>query len=163
LDELYVASGFNDLAGDFVAQYEALRRCGAAADHVLVAAADVGGNDFEDDAMLAFTRSEGEFGVVDALDFDFRWSHVGDLTIACHTDVSVCELILGSSWPAQHDDTAKGPMATDDKCCVYCANAVQGMEVLILRMSRGAGCGGSRSRALFCGVSAARSRAENAA
>ena len=45
LDEFDVAAGFDHLAGDLVAEDQARRRGSAAADHVLVAAADVGGDD----------------------------------------------------------------------------------------------------------------------
>src|SRR4029077_2301904 len=84
LDVFNVAPGFNHLAGDLVTQHQSVRRRGAAANHVLVAAADIGGDDFENDAVLALTRAQCEFGVVDIVYFYLPWSHVGDPTIACH-------------------------------------------------------------------------------
>src|SRR4030095_7551415 len=52
LDELDVAADFGDLAGDLVAQGLALGGGGPPADHVLVGAADVGGHDLPDHAVL---------------------------------------------------------------------------------------------------------------
>src|SRR5258705_140805 len=54
-DEFDVASGFNDLARDFVAKDETFRSGCAASDHVLIAAADVGGDNFQNDSVLAFS------------------------------------------------------------------------------------------------------------
>ena len=54
LDEQHVAAGFDHFAGDFVPEDQPGRRGGAAADHVLIGAADIGGDDFENDAVLNF-------------------------------------------------------------------------------------------------------------
>ena len=54
LDEFDISPRFDDLAGDLVSEHETLRRGGAAAHHVLVAAADIRGDDLQDHAVLAF-------------------------------------------------------------------------------------------------------------
>ena len=48
LDELDVAAGLDDLAGDLMAENQSVRRGRAAAHHVLVAAADIGSNDLQE-------------------------------------------------------------------------------------------------------------------
>ncbi len=53
LYELDVAAGFDNLAGDFVPEHQTGRRRGAASHHVLVAPADIGAHDLEDDTMVA--------------------------------------------------------------------------------------------------------------
>ena len=87
-DELHVAPGFDDLAGDLVAEHQPVRRGGAAADHVLVAAADVGGDDFENDAVLAFARAQREFRKVDGLYLHLARSHISDSAVRSHRTLS---------------------------------------------------------------------------
>ena len=50
--------GFDHLAGDLMAKDQSRRRCSAASHHVLVAAANVGGDDLENHAVLAFPPAE---------------------------------------------------------------------------------------------------------
>src|SRR5581483_5085386 len=87
-DELHVTAGLDDFAGDLVAEDESLRRSGAASDHVLIATADIGGNNFQNDAMLAFPRAKRECRIVDRLDFYCSRSDIGDPAISCPTAVS---------------------------------------------------------------------------
>src|SRR4029453_9512578 len=71
LDVLDVAADLGHLAGDLVAEGLTLGGGGPPADHVLVGAADVGGDDFEDDAVLQLTvvlLGELQLGVVEVLD-----------------------------------------------------------------------------------------------
>src|SRR5262249_19557009 len=94
LDELHVRSGLDDLAGDLVAEHESLRRGGAPADHVLVAAADVGGDVLEDRAVCRLPADVGLVDarpvlqlvrrVVDATALHLARSLVGDRLVACH-------------------------------------------------------------------------------
>ena len=80
LDELDVAADLDHLAGDLVAEDQALGRGRAAADHVLVGAADVGRDDLQDHAVLALapdvvrvdagTVLQLELRVVDRLHLD---------------------------------------------------------------------------------------------
>ena len=104
LDELDVASGLDDFAGDFMSEDESRGGGGAAADHVLVGAADVGGDDFEDDAVLDFLfacRVE-EFGEVDGLDFDFAGLDVGDAAVGRWHGGSFCwDVVRGEVWRAR--------------------------------------------------------------
>src|SRR5690606_22946742 len=94
LDELDVRPGLDDLTGDLVAQHEVGRRGGAAPDHVLVRAADVGGDGLEDDAVRhlpsdvrrvdarAVLQLEG--GVVGLDDLDLARALVRNCSVACH-------------------------------------------------------------------------------
>src|SRR5258708_22454584 len=54
-DVFHVSPGFDHFTSDLVAQNQAGGRSGAATNHMLVATADVGGNHFQDDAVIAFT------------------------------------------------------------------------------------------------------------
>ena len=84
LDEFNVASGLKNLSGDFVPEDQSLRRRGAAADHMLVAAANIGGNDLQNHSVLALSFSQRQFGKVDGLHLDLARSHVRYSTIARH-------------------------------------------------------------------------------
>jgi hypothetical protein len=74
---LHVAPLLDHLAGHLVAEHQPRRNRGPAAHHVLVAAADVGGDDLQDDAVRALPigvarrnarpRLEYELRVVDGL------------------------------------------------------------------------------------------------
>ena len=89
LDELDIPAGFDDFAGDLVAQDQAFGRGGAAADHVLVAATNVGGNNFENDAMFAFAIPDRQLRIVDAVNLHDARAHVLYSTVACHTLTSL--------------------------------------------------------------------------
>ena len=73
------------LAGDLVAQHETGRRGRAAAHHVLVRAADVGGDDLQDDAVID-VPAVGRLhpGIVDGLHFDLAGPEIDDAAIAGH-------------------------------------------------------------------------------
>ena len=62
---------------------------GAAADHVLVAAADIGGDDLEDHAVFTFAFAERQFREVNAVDLYHPGAHIGHSAVACH----VCNLL----------------------------------------------------------------------
>jgi hypothetical protein len=89
LDELDVGADLGHLAEDLVPEHEVLRRGRATADHVLVAAADVGRDDLEDDAVVELAADvrrvdaravlQLELGVVDVLDLDLARADVGRL------------------------------------------------------------------------------------
>src|SRR5205085_726780 len=53
LDELHVWPGLDHLTGDLVAQHHTHRSSGPTPDHVLIAATDVGGDDLQDDPVIA--------------------------------------------------------------------------------------------------------------
>ena len=85
-DVLDVGAEFDDFAGDLVAEDHAGGRGGAAADHVLIGAADVGGNDLQDDTVIDLLSCRiFEFGVVDRLNFDMIWTEKDDSAIGRHT------------------------------------------------------------------------------
>src|ERR1035438_7351381 len=56
-DELHVAPGLDHFTRNLMPQNQSLRSGRAAAHHVLVAAANIGADDFENDAVLAFARA----------------------------------------------------------------------------------------------------------
>ena len=84
LDELNITAGLDYFAGDLVSQNEALGRGGAASDHVLVAAANISGNDFEKYAVFTFTIPERQLREVDAMNLHDSGTHIYHSTIACH-------------------------------------------------------------------------------
>ena len=94
LDDLHVGTLFDDLAEDLVAEHEVGRRGRAAPDHVLVAAADVGGHDLENDAVVelatdigrvdAGTVAQFELRVVGLVHLDLARLDVRDASVACH-------------------------------------------------------------------------------
>src|SRR5205814_6205720 len=88
LDELDVAPRFDDLAGDLVAEDQSCGGGSPPADHVLVGAADVGGDDLEQHAVLDFFLAcrVVELGEVDGLDLHFAGLDVGDATIGRRHD-----------------------------------------------------------------------------
>ncbi len=52
VEELDVAALLDNLARDLVSQHQARRRGGPAANHVLIAATNIGGDDLQDDAVI---------------------------------------------------------------------------------------------------------------
>src|SRR4029453_8449450 len=85
LDVLDVAADLGHLAGDLVAEGLTLGGGGPPADHVLVGAADVGGDDLEDDAVLQLTvvlLGELQLGIVEVLDLHAAGSGVDDTAVA---------------------------------------------------------------------------------
>src|SRR5271165_2787744 len=83
LDELNVAPGLDHLTGYFMPQYQSGRSGGAAADHVLVASANIRGDDLQDNAVLAFASSKRQLGEVDRLNLHFARAHVSDPSVGC--------------------------------------------------------------------------------
>ncbi len=85
LQHLDVDALLDDFAGDFVTKNEARHCRGAAAHHVLVGAADIGGNNLENDAVLdpaAIRRLK--LRVVDVADLDLTRPHVDDASVPAH-------------------------------------------------------------------------------
>jgi len=64
-----------------VAQHQPFRRGGPATHHVLVAAADVGSEDLEDDPVLALAIAECQFGERNAFDGDLAGAAKDDAAI----------------------------------------------------------------------------------
>src|SRR5512132_4245626 len=92
LDELDVAADLGDLAGDLVAEGLALGGGGPPADHVLVGAADVGGDDLEDRAVLQLAvvlLGKLQLGKVEVLDLDLTGSGVDHTAVAARQDRSL--------------------------------------------------------------------------
>src|SRR5688572_4478892 len=97
LDELHPWSGLDHLAGDLVAQDQALGGRRAAADHVLVGAADVRRDDPEDRAVreLAADIRGVDAGAVlqlqgrevDVLDLDVARPHIGNTPVLSHVSL----------------------------------------------------------------------------
>jgi len=94
LDDLDVPTDLDDLARDLVAEDQALGGRGAAPNHVLVAAADVGGDDLEDDPLVAPAAHvvrmhprpvfQHELGVVDGVDLNLPRADVGNGLVSRH-------------------------------------------------------------------------------
>ncbi len=81
----HVAPGLDHFAGDLVAEDQPRRRGRAAADHVLVGAADVGRDDLEDRRVVnPFALGIGQFGVLDFVHLDLARPQINDSTILCH-------------------------------------------------------------------------------
>ncbi len=84
-EHLDIDAFFNDFAGDFMTENEAWHRRGAAAHHVLVGAADIGGNHLENDTVLdAAAIRRLKLRVVDVADFDLTRPHVDDASVPAH-------------------------------------------------------------------------------
>src|SRR5882762_7804989 len=83
-DVFHVTSSLDDFAGDLVPQDQSLRRSCAAANHVLIATADVGCYDFENDAVFAFARAQRQLRKVDRLNLDLAGTHISHTAIRCH-------------------------------------------------------------------------------
>src|SRR5208282_3043726 len=95
-DEFDAAAAFDDFAGNLMPQDQSCWRRRAPADHVLVAAADVGRDRLDDDAVVDFLSLRClQFGVVDALYFDFARPEINHSVIGSHEAfsfvVSLCE------------------------------------------------------------------------
>ena len=88
--EFDVAAFFDDFARDFVTENQPGRCSRATAHHVLIAAANIGRHNFEDDRMFGFPFFVGvdQFGIRNALYFDFAWPDVGHAAIVCHSFLS---------------------------------------------------------------------------
>ena len=85
-----VAAKLDDFTGDFVAQHQADLGSGAAADHVLVGAANVGGNHLEDHAVLDLLAARVlHLGVVDILYLDLASAAIHHSTITRHALTSL--------------------------------------------------------------------------
>src|SRR5471032_2003653 len=85
-----VAALLDHFAGDFVPQDQAGLGGGAAAHHVLVGAADVGGDHAQDDAVLNLPATGVlHFGIVDFLYFDLAVAEIHDTTITRHAFTSL--------------------------------------------------------------------------
>ena len=112
LDELDVRSDLDHLAGDLVPEHQPGRRGGAAADHVLVAAADVGRDVLQDRGVRQLaadvrrvdpgTVLQLQRRVVGVLDLHLSRSHVGDCLVPGHSshflsraDAPVAVLLAG--------------------------------------------------------------------
>ena len=94
LDELHSRTDLDHLAGDLVSEDQPLGRRRAAAHHVLIRAADVRRDTFQDRGVRQFAPDvrgvdpravlQLERRVVDVLDLDRPWSHVGHAPVIWH-------------------------------------------------------------------------------
>ena len=92
LDEFHVRAGLDDLAENLMAEDQARRRRRTAADHVLVATADVRRDDLQDHAVVAFAPDvrrvdarpvlQLQLRVGDLVDLDLAWRDVSHGPIA---------------------------------------------------------------------------------
>ncbi len=93
-----VGALFDHLAGDLVAEHESRGRRGAAAHHVLIGAADVGGDHLQDDRMLDLLAvGILHLGVVDVLHLDLAGAEINDAAIPGHERFSLVLLCAGVS------------------------------------------------------------------
>ena len=89
LQALDIAALLDHLTGDLVAQHQTDLRGSTAAHHVLVGAADIGGNDFQDDPVLDLLAARVlHFRVVDLLYFDLARTEINHTTITRHVSLS---------------------------------------------------------------------------
>src|SRR5581483_3658909 len=84
LDELDIPARLHHLAGDLVAEHQPGGSRGPAPHHVLVAPTDVGGDDLEDDAVIAAPVPQRQFGEVDGLDLDLARLDVCNSAVVGH-------------------------------------------------------------------------------
>src|SRR5712664_618556 len=70
LHKLNITTALKHFAGNLVPQHQTSGSRCAATHHVLIAAADIGGNNLQYDAMLAFSCSECEFREIDTLNLN---------------------------------------------------------------------------------------------
>ena len=82
LDELHARADLDHLAGDLVPEHQALRRRRAAADHVLVAAADVGRDALQDRRVRQLATDVGRVHPRPVLELERRIVDVVDLYVA---------------------------------------------------------------------------------
>src|SRR5690606_22823473 len=78
--------------GDLVAEDQTLLSGGAAADHMLVAAADIGGDYFKNHTVVAFALTQGKLGKGDRFHRDLARAFVDDtaVLVAAHGQYSSC-------------------------------------------------------------------------
>jgi hypothetical protein len=65
-------------------QHQSGWRRGAPADHVLVTAADIGGDDFQNDAVLALPGTQRKLRIIDTVDFDNARFNIDYTPITSH-------------------------------------------------------------------------------
>ena len=85
VDEFNAAAAFDNFAGYLVPQDQSGRRRGAPVHHMLVAAADVSRDRFDDDAVVDFLSLRRlQLGVVNALYLDFARPQINHSMIRSH-------------------------------------------------------------------------------
>jgi len=85
-----IAALLDHFAGDLMTEHQPGLGGGAAAHHVLVGAADIGGDHAQDDAVLDLPATGVlHFGIVDFLYFDFAVAEIHDTTITRHAFTSL--------------------------------------------------------------------------
>jgi hypothetical protein len=84
IDELDVATGLDHLTRDLMTQYQPRRHSGASAHHVLIAAADVGRQNFQNNAVMALAGPQREFGKIDAMQLNQSRLDVNNASIPLH-------------------------------------------------------------------------------
>src|SRR5205085_5432529 len=83
-----VAAFLDDLAGNLMPQHQAGRSRSPAAHHVLIAAADIGGDDPQKNAMINLLALRVlQFRKVNRLNLNFTWTKINYATIGCHQDL----------------------------------------------------------------------------
>src|SRR5450830_687453 len=101
---LDVAALLDHFTGDLVTEHQAGLGSGAAAHHVLVGAADVGGDHAQDDAVFNLPATRVlHFGIVDFLYFDLAVAEIHDTTITRHAFTSLLFLWkrVARGWAAR--------------------------------------------------------------
>lgn len=95
LEGFDILAELDHFTGNFVAQHQSRGGGSAAAYHVLIGTAYIGGYHFQDDAMLDFLASRIiQLGERNGLDFDPTLFDVNDTAIFCHDLIS---LVVGSA------------------------------------------------------------------
>jgi hypothetical protein len=84
LQKLDIPAAFNDLTRNLVAEHQPGRRGGSSPHHVLIASTDVGRDDLEKHAVVAFSAPQFQHRKVNALDLHDARLHINNPTISCH-------------------------------------------------------------------------------
>src|SRR5437762_41600 len=84
LDEFDVPSSLDHFTRDLMAKDQPGRRRRSAADHMLIAAANISGDDLQDDAVLALAIPDRQFRVIDGLHLDLAGCDISYAAIGWH-------------------------------------------------------------------------------
>jgi hypothetical protein len=84
LQKFDIPATLNNLSRYLVAQHQSSRRGRPPSHHVLIASANVGGHDLENDAVVAFSVAQFQYRKVNALDLHDARLHINNPTISCH-------------------------------------------------------------------------------
>ena len=127
LDEFHIGADLDDFAGDFVAQHQPCRCCGAAPDHVLIGAADVGGDTLQDGAVGHLAADVGRVHprpvpqfqgrVVGVVDLDLAGPHICNRFVARHRLSSSTSSFIADRPSPTRWHPPRRPCGRSPRCC----------------------------------------------